>query len=95
MSRGVKFVNGEATELLFASGKKDVKGARLNDGQEMRADLVVLASGAWTSALLPECGQDLLPTGQVVGTIQMSKEEADRYRNVPVSRDRVNAYTQF
>ncbi|KAM0787541.1 hypothetical protein ACM66B_003612 [Microbotryomycetes sp. NB124-2] len=85
---GAEFVTGEATELLFqttSNRKRDVRGLKLRDGRQILADMTVLASGAWTSLLLPECAQDLLPTGQVVGTIQMTQEEADKYRNVPVT----------
>ncbi|KAK4051216.1 hypothetical protein OIV83_003038 [Microbotryomycetes sp. JL201] len=85
---GATFIAGEATNLMFEdrdNGKRRVRGVKLRDGREISADMTVLASGAWTSLLLPECAQDLLPTGQVVGTIQLTKQEADMYKDVPVT----------
>lgn len=64
---------------------QDVKGVRTIDAKEHRADLVILAAGAWTSQLLPELAHNLLPTGQVVGTILLTEEEARRYADVPVT----------
>lgn len=40
--------------------------------------------GSWTPLLLPELGAELLPTGQVLGTIQLNKEEHARYKDIPV-----------
>ncbi|KAK4056901.1 hypothetical protein OIO90_002151 [Microbotryomycetes sp. JL221] len=82
---GATFVTGEATNLIKSTNNDDIKGVQLRDGRQLKSDLIVLASGAWTSLLVPECGRDLLPTGQVVATIQMTQQEADKYRNVPVT----------
>lgn len=85
-SAGVKFIAGEANALVFDKTGEVVTGVTTKQGSTLSAGVVVLASGAWTSTLLPELAHDLLPTGQVVGTIQLSQQEADVYRNVPVSR---------
>ncbi|KAL8291910.1 hypothetical protein RQP46_002168 [Phenoliferia psychrophenolica] len=84
---GVQFAVGEADQLLFgdSKGSKDVRGVRTKQGGAHYADLVVLCTGAWTSTLLPELGHDLLPTGQAVGTIQLSPKEASVYEAVPVA----------
>ncbi|KAK4703032.1 glutathione S-transferase, partial [Phenoliferia sp. Uapishka_3] len=83
---GVKFAAGEASELIFEeiSGGQNVKGVKTKQGDTLIGDLVVLCTGAWTSTLLPELGHDLLPTGQAVGTIQLSPQEAEVYASVPV-----------
>lgn len=86
-ARGVKFASGEAASLLFSADKKDVKGVTTKGGEEHRADFVILASGAWTGALVPEIAHDLLATGQTVGTIQLSAEEAEEYATIPVRLD--------
>lgn len=79
----MELVSGTAKSLIIAD--KDVKGVKTTEGKEYRADLVILATGAWTSQLLPELAHNLLPTGQTVGTIVLSEEEAKRYANVPVT----------
>lgn len=74
----MRFAAGEASALLFTNknDKKDVSGVVTKEGDKLHADFVVLATGAWTSKLLPDLGSELLPTGQTVGTIQLTKDEA-------------------
>lgn len=81
-SAGVTFHQGKAVELLTQNER--VIGAKLEDGQTLLADFTIVAAGSWTSRLLPGLGHDLLSSGQIVGTIQLTKEDADRYRHVPV-----------
>ncbi|OCF40029.1 hypothetical protein I317_06167 [Kwoniella heveanensis CBS 569] len=85
---GVGFEQGEAEEFVYdaARGTKDVKGVRTKEGKIYHSDLVILAAGSWSTKLVPELGEELLPTGQVVGTIQLSQEELSRYNDVPVTR---------
>lgn len=65
-------------------------GVKLANGEILQADLVVVATGAWTPALFAQEGmggldQDqVLATGQSVATIQLTEEEAEEYRDVPV-----------
>lgn len=84
---GVSFAVGEAASLVYEDERagKDVKGVRTKAGETLMADLVILATGSWTASLLPEMGNELLATGQVVATIQLTQEEADQYRSGPVS----------
>ncbi|KDE02469.1 hypothetical protein MVLG_06978 [Microbotryum lychnidis-dioicae p1A1 Lamole] len=84
-SSGVHFIQGEAQSLLYANDSRTVQGVKLIDGRTLTADLTILASGAWTSRLLPELGHELVPTGQVIGTIQLDQKEAELYRDAPVS----------
>lgn len=49
---GVKRVNSEVVELLVNAQGTGLRGVRLKDGRVLEADKVVLAAGAWTSALL-------------------------------------------
>lgn len=83
---GVRFVAGEASKLIYGTkdGKEDVVGVQTRTGENVFGDLVALCMGSWTAALLPELGSELLPTGQVLGTIQLTKEEYERYKDVPV-----------
>ena len=82
-AKGVRYAAGEAAAILYTNkdGKKDAAGVATKDGQKLYADFVILATGAWTSKLLPDLGSELLATGQTVGTIQLTKDEA---RQAPV-----------
>ncbi|KAF9872791.1 sarcosine oxidase [Colletotrichum karsti] len=50
--KGVKRVTAEIKELEFDRSQRRVVGLRTADGQILKADKIVLASGAWTSKLL-------------------------------------------
>ncbi|KAM0751776.1 FAD dependent oxidoreductase [Meredithblackwellia eburnea MCA 4105] len=84
---GVRFGAGEADQLLFGdvNGVKDVRGVRTKEGDSFFADLIILATGAWTSTLLPELATECLPTGQTVATIHLTPEETKLYADIPVS----------
>ncbi|GAA5863522.1 hypothetical protein JCM3774_006511 [Rhodotorula dairenensis] len=87
-SLGVKFVAAEAETLLFRSSDPqhpDVRGILTTDGRYFEADLTILACGSWTPKLLPELKDACLPTGQTVATIQLTKEEMEQYKDMPVS----------
>lgn len=64
-AEGVQVVENCAFDRLLESGSR-VIGARAKDGREFRADLTLLATGAWTPALLPESGDVMWATGQPV-----------------------------
>ncbi|BGP11391.1 hypothetical protein JCM10049v2_007296 [Rhodotorula toruloides] len=84
---GVHFVSGEADSLINCPGPNgsDVKGVQTVDGREYRADFVIVACGSWTPKLLPELATNCLPTGQTVATVQLSKEEVEKHKDMPVS----------
>jgi len=84
---GVRYLVGEASHLTFndSSLDRDVTGVILNDGRSIKADFVISAMGAWTPLLLPELKENCLPTGQTVAVIQLTKEEQEIYKTVPVS----------
>ncbi|CBX94146.1 hypothetical protein IAQ61_004017 [Plenodomus lingam] len=52
LEMGVKRVVGEVGELLLDQSHSKLKGVRLVDGKVLEADQIILAAGAWTSALL-------------------------------------------
>lgn len=87
-SLGVQYVAGEAETLLFHSASPtthDVRGVLTTDGRFFEGDVTVLATGSWTPKLLPELKEACLPTGQTVATIQLTPEERERYKDMPVS----------
>jgi glycine oxidase len=59
MLAGVEFVAADVGQLLLSGDR--ARGARTVDGTQIRADVVVLAAGAWMSTL-PGLPPDLLPT---------------------------------
>ncbi|GAA5985364.1 hypothetical protein JCM10908_006947 [Rhodotorula pacifica] len=87
-SLGVNFLTGEAETLLFRSTdpqQPDVRGVLTTDGRYFEADVTILACGSWTPKLLPELKEACLPTGQTVATVQLSKDEVEQYKDMPVS----------
>lgn len=71
------------------SNSLKTKGVRCADGSEFNADIVILATGAWTASDFPDMSlnEKCLATGQSVCTIQLTEEEADAYRSIPVILD--------
>ena len=62
---GVSVVTGFSAVRLLQEGDR-VSGAATPDGTELRADWVVVAAGVWTTVLLPELADRMLPVGQPV-----------------------------
>jgi len=75
--------------LLHSDDGKDVRGVRTEDGQEFRADKVIIATGSWTPSIPALDG--LLPsglvtaTGQTIACIQLTEELRKKYEHIPVT----------
>ena len=84
---GVRFQAGLVDSLLIetaASGIRDVRSVRMVEpnAAEIRAnDLVVLAAGSWSASIFPELATDVLATGQVIATVELSPDEFEQYRS--------------
>lgn len=93
---GISFAAGQVNELIIEDG--DVRGAKTDDGTTYRASkLVVLAAGSWSPAIFPELASHLTATGQVIASIQLTPEEAERYAKtvrVFLSRSRRHSATK-
>ncbi|KAL5483192.1 hypothetical protein ACEPAI_8421 [Sanghuangporus weigelae] len=65
------------------------RGVKCKDGSEFAADIVILAIGCWTASTFPELklGRRALATGQATVTVQLTPEEGERYRKMPVILD--------
>lgn len=76
---------GKAGGLVFREGKgrRRVVGARLDDGEEIRADLTIVAAGAWSGALVDLRGR-AEARGQVVAYVSVTDEERERLKDMPV-----------
>ncbi|KAJ4181629.1 hypothetical protein NW755_010898 [Fusarium falciforme] len=88
-SQGVQFGFGGAgtfkQPLLAADGSTCI-GVEAVDGTQYHADKVILAAGAWTPALVDLEGQ-CVSKAWVLAHIQLTPEEAARYKNIPVVYD--------
>ncbi|EGO00698.1 hypothetical protein SERLA73DRAFT_50792 [Serpula lacrymans var. lacrymans S7.3] len=82
---GGRVVPGKTAEGLVREDGA-TKGVRCTDGSLFYADLVVLAAGSWMASSFPELNLDTkcLATGQSVAMVQLTREEADVYRDCPV-----------
>lgn len=79
----VRFVTATVTKLLLQDGGKKVAGVVLDNGNQITADLTILAVGGWTPMLLDMRGLTIT-TGQVLAYLEISDEEAVRLSKSPV-----------
>jgi sarcosine oxidase/L-pipecolate oxidase len=77
----VTFVSGTVSSL--AHDGDVITGATLASGKSLTADLVILATGAWTASLLDLSGQ-ATATGQVVAYMPITDEEQASLAKMPV-----------
>jgi glycine/D-amino acid oxidase-like deaminating enzyme len=82
---GANFITGtpHGNVVALVYGKGDVIGARTADGVIHRADRTILAAGAGSDRLL-DFKKQLRPTAWTLSHIQMTAEECQLYRNLPV-----------
>ena len=74
--------------LVFEGGGGKEKGRRvvgavLDDGEEIRAGLTIVAAGAWSGALVDLRGR-AEARGQVLAYVSITEEEKERLKNMPV-----------
>jgi sarcosine oxidase / L-pipecolate oxidase len=69
-------------EAITAQDRK-VTGARLSDGRNLSADLVIVAAGAWTPSLIDLSGQ-AIATGQCVAYLRLTEDEQAKLAKMPV-----------
>ncbi|KAI9709725.1 MAG: hypothetical protein M1820_003127 [Bogoriella megaspora] len=79
----IEVSTGEVGELVYEGDGRKVVGARLVGGWEVRADVTVMAMGAWSGKFVDLRGV-ASATGQVLAYIDLSQEEQERYRKSPV-----------
>lgn len=81
----VVFRHGNVQRVLFDSksgSKPRATGVELDDGSSVLADLVVLATGAWTPRLVDLRGK-AVATGQAIAYIKISDAEQAELENLP------------
>lgn len=65
-----------------AAGKSKCTGVRLESGEELKADLTILAAGAWTPSLI-DLGGRCVATAQVLTYMDITKEEQQGLQDNP------------
>ena len=87
---GIVFKRGKVRRLLFGNGaqqqqgeKQTVMGAELEDGENLRANLTIVAAGAWSGAFLDLRGR-AEARGQVMAYVPITEQEKDRLQDKPV-----------
>lgn len=70
----------QVDRLLFLDAA--VTGAELKDGEQLKADLTILAAGAWSPSLIDLQGR-CLATGQAVAFTDITQEEQDTMAHRP------------
>ncbi|OGE53277.1 hypothetical protein PENARI_c008G06414 [Penicillium arizonense] len=81
----VGFRTGEVERVLYedVGGKKSkATGVVFTDGTTLSADLIILATGAWTSKLVDLRGR-AVATGQAIAYMRISDEEQRELENLP------------
>lgn len=79
----VDFRTAEVSTLLYSENGNTVTGVRLNGGDGIFADLVVLAAGAWTTKLVDLKGRTEA-TGQAVTYYDLTEEEQTELEKRPI-----------
>ncbi|KZF23062.1 FAD dependent oxidoreductase [Xylona heveae TC161] len=85
---GVSFLTGSHGTVLslVTNGANEVIGVRTLTGAVIKSDQVILATGAWTPHLLDMANMSV-STGQPVGFLQLTEQEAEQMKDSPVIID--------
>ncbi|KAK7993160.1 hypothetical protein PG989_006541 [Apiospora arundinis] len=83
---GVKFCVGDAVKsLTYTSAKERCTGAVTVSGKTYTAAMTVLTLGAALASVLPEVGRQVAANAWSVAHIQLTPEEAQELRGIPVT----------
>lgn len=88
-TNGVKYVcgrSGTAVRLIYDDKTGTCTGVLTADGSTHTADLVVLANGAQIPTLI-EAKDEVEASGSAVAVIELTPEEAEKYKNIPIIDD--------
>jgi glycine/D-amino acid oxidase-like deaminating enzyme len=83
VASGVTVAQGVAFERLLESGSR-VVGVRTADAMELRADVVLMASGAWTPTLLPHLAGVLWAIAQPIVHVAVARASEWQAPHFPV-----------
>ena len=85
---GVRYICGRAGQAVKLSYGQDgtCTGVVTADGKLHTADVVVLSAGAQIAALV-EASDEVEASASAVAVIQLTPEEAERYKDIPIVDD--------
>ncbi|KAF5021625.1 hypothetical protein F66182_6325 [Fusarium sp. NRRL 66182] len=95
---GVKFrlgkTDGEVESLLYASSREGTKcvGAKTRGGEIHTAEKIIVALGADAANLIPRIGKQVIGRAWGVAHIQLTDEEAEELKGIPVTNVRDLAF---
>ncbi|KAJ6070525.1 FAD dependent oxidoreductase [Penicillium canescens] len=87
-ANGVKYISGDAgfaKKLLFNAEGACI-GVLTANGQAHLADVVILCTGANTATLV-DAKDEIVARSHCVGVIQLTPEECEKYKNIPIVDD--------
>ncbi|KAK0637800.1 L-pipecolate oxidase [Lasiodiplodia hormozganensis] len=87
------FLFGNPVKRVIIEGGV-AKGVELADGKLLTADLVILATGAWTNTLL-DLRDQVTSTGHEVAWLKLSPEMEERYKNMPITTNFATGFNIF
>ena len=92
---GASFVTGTrgSVDSLVLDGMR-VVGVNVKEGPPLLAEHVILATGAWTSRLI-DLASSAVSTAQPVGFIQLTADEANLIRRMPIAIDLDSGFFVF
>ncbi|TPX15852.1 uncharacterized protein E0L32_000186 [Thyridium curvatum] len=87
-ANGVEYVTGDRgwVQRLLFDDKGTCIGVLSKNGEAHFADAVVLCTGANTAALI-DAKDEIVARSHCVGVIQLTQEEAEKYKNLPIVDD--------
>ncbi|KAF7554679.1 hypothetical protein G7Z17_g2731 [Cylindrodendrum hubeiense] len=82
---GVSFISGRAGTVVGfeTNSESQIQAARTLAMDLVKGDRFILAAGAWASSLVPFYGS-ALSTAQVVGYVELTHDEMERLKNLPI-----------
>lgn len=91
-----KVLPGKSVHRILRQDSKTI-GVQCTDGSVFNAGLVIIATGSWTPSAFPVLGlaHMCLATGQCIAMLQLSEQEAKRYRNCPTILDLSSGFYIF
>ncbi|KAJ5092976.1 hypothetical protein N7456_008837 [Penicillium angulare] len=82
---GVSFITGPSGQVEEFEKSQDgtIKAVRTLNGNRVEGDKFIVATGAWTSSLIPTWNS-MLAAGQVVGYLKLTPEEVAELKDMPI-----------
>lgn len=94
---GVSFIagaGGTVTRLQTRPGGTQIVGVETADGNIVPGDVFILAAGAWSSRLV-SMYNTTLATAQVVGFLNLTAAEMERYKELPIYINFTSGFFSF